>query len=49
MKKQLNSHAKEIIQSLINSGCEVRVDKKLNKLFKINLKKQKKKIGKQNT
>ena len=39
-EKAINSHAKEIIQSLINSGCEVRVDHKINKLFKENLKKQ---------
>ncbi len=38
-EKAINSHAKEIIQSLINSGCEVRVDNKLNKLFKGKLKK----------
>ena len=37
-KKALNSHAKEIINSLIHSGCEVRVDNKINKLFKNNLK-----------
>ena len=40
-EKAINSHAKEIIQSLINSGCEVRVDNKLNKLFKGKLKKAK--------
>ena len=33
-EKALNSHAKEIIYALVNSGCEVRVDKKINKLFK---------------
>ena len=33
-EKILNTHAKEIINSLIISGCEVRVDKKINKLFK---------------
>ena len=38
-EKAINSHAREVIQSLINSGCEVRVDKKLNKLFKGKLKK----------
>ncbi len=37
-KKALNSHAKIIINSLIKSGCEVRVDKKINKLFKNKLK-----------
>ena len=30
----LKSHGKEIIDSLKKSGCEVRVDKKINKLFK---------------
>ena len=40
-EKALNSHAKEVIQSLINSGCEVRVDVKLNRLFKGKLKKAK--------
>ncbi len=38
-KKAINSHAKKIIQSLINSGCEVRVDNHLNKLFNGKLKK----------
>ena len=33
-EKAVKSHAKEIINSLINLGCEVRVDKKINKLFK---------------
>ena len=42
-EKAINSHAKEIIQSLINSGCEVRVDNKINKLFKGKLKKAKNK------
>ena len=37
-EKALNSHAKEIINALLNSGCEVRVDKKVNKLFKGKLK-----------
>ena len=37
-EKALNTHAKEIINSLINSGCEVRVDNKINKLFKNKLK-----------
>jgi len=37
-KKAVNSHAKKIIQSLINSGCEVRVDNKINQLFKGKLK-----------
>jgi glutamate-5-semialdehyde dehydrogenase len=40
-EKAINTHAKEIIQSLINSGCEVRVDNKLNKLFDFKLKKAK--------
>jgi glutamate-5-semialdehyde dehydrogenase len=39
----LNTHAREIIYSLINSGCEVRVDNKINKLFKNKLKLAKKK------
>ncbi|MDA9624969.1 glutamate-5-semialdehyde dehydrogenase [Candidatus Pelagibacter bacterium] len=33
-----NFCAKEIVRSLINSGCEVLVDKKINKLFKNKLK-----------
>jgi glutamate-5-semialdehyde dehydrogenase len=33
-EKAIKTHAKEIINSLINSGCEVRVDSKINKLFK---------------
>ena len=33
-EKILNTHAREIINSLINSGCEVRVDKKINIFFK---------------
>ena len=33
-EKALQTHAKEIINSLIHSGCEVRVDSKINKLFK---------------
>ncbi len=37
-EKILNTHAREIINSLVNSGCEVRVDKKINKLFKNKLK-----------
>ena len=35
-EKALNSHGKIIIKSLISSGCEVRVDRKINKLFKNN-------------
>ena len=42
-EKAINTHAKEIIQSLINSGCEVRADNKINKLFKGKLKKAKEK------
>ena len=42
-EKAINSHAKEIIQSLISEGCEVRVDSKINKLFKGKLKKAKEK------
>ena len=38
-EKALNSHAKEIINALLSSGCEVRVDKKVNKIFKGKLKK----------
>ncbi len=37
-EKVLKSHGKIIIQSLISSGCEVRVDKKINKLFNNKLK-----------
>jgi glutamate-5-semialdehyde dehydrogenase len=37
-EKAVNSHAKKIIESLINSGCEVRVDNKINQLFKGRLK-----------
>ncbi len=37
-EKALKSHAVEIINSLINSGCEVRVDGKINKLFNNKLK-----------
>ncbi len=37
-EKALYSHGMMIIQSLISSGCEVRVDKKINKLFKNKLK-----------
>ncbi len=38
-QKAINSHAKEIINALTNSGCEVRVDNKINKLFNYKLKK----------
>ena len=37
-EKSLNKNTKIIINALISSGCEVRVDKKINKLFKNNLK-----------
>ena len=37
-EKALNSHGKIIIQSLISSGCEVYVDRKINKIFKNKLK-----------
>ena len=37
-EKVLKSHGLPIIKSLIKLGCEVRVDKKINKLFKNNLK-----------
>ena len=33
-EKALNTHAKEIINTLIKSGCEVRVDNKINRIFK---------------
>ena len=36
-EKALKSHGVEIVKSLINSGCEVRVDSKINKLFKNSL------------
>jgi len=42
-EKAIKSHAREIIQSLIRSGCEVRVDNRINKLFKNKLKKAKEK------
>ena len=37
-EKVLKSHGKAIIQSLIFSGCEVRVDKKINNMFHNKLK-----------
>jgi len=37
-EKALKTHAKEIINSLSDSGCEVRADTKINKLFKNKLK-----------
>ena len=33
-EKALQTHSEVIINSLIDSGCEVRVDKKINKIFK---------------
>ncbi|MDC1092717.1 glutamate-5-semialdehyde dehydrogenase [Pelagibacteraceae bacterium] len=42
-EKALKTHAKEIINSLIKSGCEVRVDSKINKLFQDKLKAAKEK------
>ncbi len=38
-QKALRTHAKPIINSLVESGCEVRVDKNINKIFKYKLKK----------
>ena len=35
----IKTHSKQIISSLINAGCEVRVDKKINRFFKNKLKK----------
>ena len=40
-EKALKSHGKVIIQTLISSGCEVRVDNKINKLFNNKLNKAK--------
>ena len=37
-EKALKTHAKEIVNTLIKSGCEVRVDNKINRLFKNKLK-----------
>jgi glutamate-5-semialdehyde dehydrogenase len=42
-EKALKTHAIEIINSLIASGCEVRVDNKINKLFQNKLKSAKEK------
>ena len=42
-EKALKSHGIKIINSLINSGCEVRVDNKINKLFDNRLKPAKEK------
>ena len=36
-EKALKSHGIRIINSLISSGCEIRADKKINKLFKYKL------------
>ena len=37
-EKALNSHAEQIVNTLLNSGCEVRADKKVNKFFNGKLK-----------
>ena len=37
-EKALKTHAEEIVNTLIESGCEVRVDNKINRLFKNKLK-----------
>ena len=37
-EKISNNHTKNIVDALVSSGCEVRVDKKINKLFKNKLK-----------
>jgi len=42
-EKALQTHAKDIVNALIESGCEVRVDSKINKLFKNKLKSAKEK------
>ena len=42
-EKALKTHAIEIINALIKSGCEVRVDNKINKLFQNKLKTAKEK------
>jgi glutamate-5-semialdehyde dehydrogenase len=42
-EKALKSHGEAIINSLISSGCEVRVDNKINKLFQNKLKQAKEK------
>jgi glutamate-5-semialdehyde dehydrogenase len=42
-EKALKTHAIEIIDALIKSGCEVRVDNKINKLFQNKLKTAKEK------
>ena len=42
-EKALKTHARKIINSLIESGCEVRVYNKINKLFKNKLKQAKEK------
>ena len=42
-EKALKTHGVEIINSLIKNGCEVRVDNKINKLFKNKLKPAKEK------
>ena len=42
-EKIIKSHALEIIKSLIKSGCQIRADNKINKLFGNKLKKAKEK------
>ena len=37
-ERALKSHAKEIINALLKSGCEVRVDSKINRMFENRLK-----------
>ena len=38
-EKALSTHVKEIVNALLDSGCEVRADKKVNKFFEGKLKK----------
>ena len=45
-EKALKTHAEEIVNTLIESGCEVRVDNKINRLFKNKLKLAKEKYWK---
>ena len=47
-KSAIKSHGIPIINSLIEEGCEIRVDKKLTSFLKTSLKWQKKKTGKLN-
>ena len=48
-EKIISNYGVQIINSLIYNGCEVRVDKKINKYFKNKLKKATEKIGRLNT